>query len=401
MDADLAGLKQAVALEVEKRRDLLGAVIRTLDGFAEIGGEEVRSCRYLCDVLSQAGFSVEEGIVGLPTAFLARGGPGGRGAPCVALLAEYDALPGIGHGCGHDASAAASLGAAIALLSSLETAGHAAQIMVVGTPGEENLSCKIEMVERGVFRGVDAALMVHAFDRWLTALETMALDAREYTFTGRAAHAAAAPEMGVNALDAVILTFQAVNCLRQHIPDGCRVHGVVTHGGDVPNIVPACAQARFYVRAPSRGYLDTLSPRIDRCAEAAALATGCSLEASTFEASVDDISLNRPFLDLFEANLRAVDPPVSFSLDTVPLGSTDVGNLSYAVPTIHPLAGFAPLGTVLHTKEFADEMLTADALQSVCVAATVLAQTALDLVVGPRRLAEVRSAFEAPAGASR
>lgn len=387
----LAGLKGEAADHVRQQREALRRVIRDLDRLSELGGEEVESSRLLCEQLHAAGFAVERGAAGIPTAFVARAGT--NHGPTIAFLLEYDALPTIGHGCGHDASGAASLAAALAVKSCLAQCGQQGRVLAVGTPGEENLSCKIKMVERGVFQGVDAAMMVHAFDRWLTTVDTMALDAREYTFEGAAAHAAGAPEKGINALDAVALTFHGVNCLRQHIPDGCRVHGIVTAGGEAPNIVPAHAQCRFYVRAPRRSYLNTLTPRIDRCAQAGALATGCSLDVRTFEASVDDIVLNRPFLDLFAANLLAADLSVALSSEVVPLGSTDAGNLSHVVPTIHPLGGFAPLGTVLHTREFAEAMLTDDALDAVCTSAIAMAHTAIDLMLAPGALDAVRGAF--------
>ena len=385
--------KSRAAETVASLRPLICDIIEYMYTHAEVGGEEVKSSARLTTVLADAGFAVDHGVGDLPTAFVASG-PRAPGA-CLAFLAELDALPAIGHACGHNASAAASIAAALALAACQREGNVAGTALVVGTPGEENLSCKLQLAERGVFSGVDAAMMVHAFDRWTSNVVAMACDERDFTFSGRAAHAAAAPERGINALDAVMLTFHGVNCLRQHVTEDCRIHGIVTDGGEAPNIVPESAQARYYIRSRSRRYLNDLTSRVERCAEGAALMTGAHLAVSSVEDSLDDIRANRPLLGLYEANLLRTLDRDQLSTDDVLVGSTDVGNLSHVIPTIHPLAAFAPPGTALHTPAFAEATRSAETLDATVTAATALAQTALDLIMLPDAMFEVRSAFAA------
>jgi amidohydrolase len=383
--------KTRAAETVASLRPLANEIIEYLRVHAEIGGEEFESSAYLAAVLGEAGFEVERGVGELPTAFLASG-PRASG-PCLAFLAEYDALPGIGHACGHNASAAVSIVAALGLVACQRDGNVGGTALVVGTPGEENLSCKVRLVERSIFSGVDAAMMVHAFDKWASDVVAMACDKRDFSFSGRASHAAAAPEGGVNALDAVMLTFHGVNCLRQHVVDSCRIHGIVTRGGEAPNIVPDFAQARYYIRSRTRSYLNDLTSRVERCAEGAALMTGARLDVSSVDDSLDDILVNRPFLSLYDANLLRTLDLAQVSADDVLVGSTDVGNLSHVIPTIHPLGAFAPLGTALHTSEFAEATRSGETLDAVIVAATALAQTALDLIIRSDSMSEVRRAF--------
>lgn len=384
-------VKAYVGELVEGLRPLAHDIIEYLHAHAEVGGEEIESSTYLAGLLVDAGFDVERGVAQLPTAFVASTttAPG----PRLAFLAEYDALPGMGHACGHNASAATSIVAALALATCQREGKVGGTTLVIGTPGEENLSCKLPMIKCGVFSGIDAAMMVHAFDRWTSSAITLALDSRHFTFTGRAAHAAGAPEMGINALDAVSLTFHGINCLRQHVVDGCRIHGIVTKGGELPNIVPALAEANFFIRARDRRYLDELTLRIESCAKGAALMTGARLAVSSNTEGTDNIRINRPFLNLYEANLLRMLDPKSYSPEDVLLGSTDAGNVSYVVPTIHPLAAFAPPGTGLHTPALAEAARSDDTLHAVGIAATALAQTAIDLSMRPDTLSEVRHAF--------
>lgn len=379
MDAEF--LKDEVFRRVDAKRDQLGSIVRYLHDNPEIGGEETKSATFLCGTLREAGFGVQQGIAGLPTAFIGTFCAEDEHEPKVAFVVEYDALPSLGHACGHNASAAASVGAALAVAEIMRENGLPGTCMAVGTPGEENLAGKIPMIGAGIFEGVSAAIMVHSYDRWMTNIRAMALDALEFSFKGKPAHGAAAPHEGINALDAVMLTFHGINCLRQHIIEGSRIHGIVTHGGDAPNIVPERAVAAFYVRAQISGYLEELTTRVKDCARGAALATGCELEINTFEPRLDDLRSNEVLLGLFINNLsRWIDANKIIETPEA-LGSTDMGNLSHVVPGIHPLMPIAPEGIHLHTHEFTNATLTVEALDTVILAAAAMACTALDLIL--------------------
>jgi amidohydrolase len=393
VDEVIAREKKRAKAAVESLRPLVRDIIEQLNAYAEVGGEESQSSALLKSLLADAGFAIESGVADLPTAFVATA-PTRAPGPCIAFLAEYDALPGIGHACGHNASAATSIAAAVAVMACQRKGHVGGTATVVGTPGEENLSGKVQMLEHGVFRGIDAALMMHAFDRWASGARILLCDTRQFTFFGRAAHAAAAPESGLNALDGVMLTFQGVNCLRQHMIDGSRIHGIVTDGGEVPNVVPERAQALFYIRAGRRSYLDELTSRVEQCAKGAALMTGTQLEVSSVEDSMEGLLENRPFVDLYEANLARALGSELLAIEEPTLGSTDAGNVSHVVPTIHPLGAFAPRGTDLHTPAFAQATRSSETLDAVVLGATALAQTAIDLLMRPDSMAEVRRAFQ-------
>lgn len=380
-DTDLEAIKHSATTCVADSRELLRSIITTLHARPELGGQEWASSQLLIETAADAGFAVERPVGGLETAFKCTHSAGGISRPSIAFIAEYDALPGLGHGCGHNASAAASLGAAISVAMCQRLHDLSGTVLLIGTPGEENLSAKIQMIDRGVFAGVHAALMVHAYDRWAPDAASLALVTREFTFTGHAAHAAATPESGINALNATMLTFHGIDCLRQHITEGCRIHGIVTDGGEAPNIVPEVSSSRFFVRSPSRRDLRQLARRVEACAEGAARMTGCTVDIASFAPAQDELVANAPLLDLFREALCRQIPRDEIQQTPVLLGSSDVGNLSHTVPTIHPMGAFAPLGVPLHTHEFAAAMRSDAALDAVCVAATALAHTALDLLV--------------------
>jgi amidohydrolase len=361
-------------------RDQLKYIIDTLFTHPEVGGKELSSSKLLVEMLGRSGFETKQPIANLPTAFKASYSAGSKQTPVVAFLTEYDALPNLGHACGHNTSCAASIGAALSLSSCVKTEGLNGMIIVMGTPGEENLAYKVDLLKAGEFQGIDAALMVHADDRWLLEPRVMALDAFEFLFTGKAAHAAASPEKGINALDAVHLTFNAISFLRQHLRDGTRVHGIVTQGGDAPNIIPEIASATVYVRSEDSLYLNDISRRVVDCARGAALATGCELKVDSVENHQDSLISSPVLIDLFKHNLsRFVDSSeIKMREDTI-WASTDAGNVSYVVPTIQPLMAIATHGTPLHTKEFAIATISPEALDAVIWSAYAMACTALEL----------------------
>lgn len=350
--------------------------------------EHATSERYRA-YLEAAGFRVETGIAGLPTAFLAR--LGRDDAPlCAALLAEMDALPGIGHACGHNLSGPASLLAAQALA---DTAPEGVRLLVVGCPAEETGVGKRALVEAGVFAEADVAMMAHASD--MRRAHRLFLGNRkfEFVFHGRAAHAAAYPERGVNALDAVIALFVSIGLLRQQLPKSVRVHGIVSDGGRAPNIIPERAAALFWVRALEDELLDDACARVMRCAEGAAAATGTRLEVLRTAGESPPMLPNLPLADAYRRQLDLLGLGESPHAPGESIGSSDITHVSRVVPTIHP--NF-PIGTdlQLHTREFAAATTRPSGEEGMLEAARALALTVLELARSPALRAAV--AAEAP-----
>ena len=316
----------------------------------ELGYAEKFASNLLIKTLESQGFKVERGAAGLETAFLARKGkPGGR---VVGFCAEYDALPELGHACGHNVIAASALAAGIGLGAALEK-DLPGEVVVIGTPAEESDGAKSLMVERGVFKDVDVVLMIHPFNGNYVHTESLALDAIKMSFSGKPAHAAMAPWEGINALDALVLTFTNINALRQQVRPDARMHGIIAKGGDAPGIIPDDTEGRFYVRARDRAYLNELHQRVKICAQAAAMATGTQVEFERFENSMDEMVNNAPLArragDYSEALGAA---PFKVAPDS--FGSIDMGNVSRVVPGIHMLidiSGGKYAG--VHTREFA------------------------------------------------
>jgi amidohydrolase len=385
-------LKDAACDAVELRRAELLALSHGIHARPELAFEEHEAARLLVAALRAAGLEVQPGAYGLPTAFAAEFGP--AGAPCVALLAEYDALPGIGHACGHNLIATAGVGAGLALAglgSSLP-----GRVRVLGTPAEEHGCGKELMARRGAFEGVDAVLMIHPAGVNLVTMPCIAMAELEVVFRGEAAHAAAMPERGVNALDAMMLAYQGVAALRQHIRPTERIHGIVTEGGQAPNVVPERSAGRFYVRAADFHDLAPLKARVEACFRAGALATGASVEIAWGEADYRDIHLNDPLARAFRRNAESLGREF-FPMEKLPSGiqgSTDLGNVSYRVPSIHPMLAAAPLHVTIHNPEFAkwagSELGDGAALDG----AKALAMTALDFFCDAELRQRAREAFE-------
>jgi amidohydrolase len=380
-----------VTAEVAAQRDELEAIALDLHTHPETAFAEHRSAARLIEVLRAAGFEVTTPVADLDTAFVARH-RFGAGGPRIALIAEYDALPGIGHACGHNLIAAASIGAARALIRSLR-ATHG-ELLVLGTPAEEGGGGKILMLRAGVFAGVDAAMMFHPGARTMTTRGSLAATRLTLRFHGRAAHAAAAPHLGVNALDACIQTFNAVNALRQHVRDETRIHGIISHGGEAPNIVPAFAEAKFSVRHREHGYVEVLRDRVIEAARGAAAAVGATVEVEEGLAYAER-KVNRTLADRFRRYLEAQGEVVLEPLPIGGVGSSDFGNLSQALPAIHPYVAMVPEGTSAHTPEFAAAAASPAGLRALHLAATALAATAADLFTEPDLLEAVRAEFRA------
>jgi amidohydrolase len=294
------------------------------------------------------------------------------------VVCEYDALPGIGHACGHNVIAAAGLGAGLAAAALASDLGG--RVLVVGSPAEEGGGGKVRLIDGGTFAGVDAALMVHPADADLTAMDVVALHQGHVTYQGEAAHAAAAPHRGRNALDAAVLGYVNVAALRQHIEPGERVHGIITEGGDRPNIVPALARAEWIVRSPTVAGLDVLRERFLACLQAGADAAGCEMEVTWIEPVYADMIDSQAIVERYEANARALGRIVrSPSPSARVVGSTDMGNVSYEVPSIHPMIQVAPPGVPIHTPAFAGFAGGPEGDRAVVDGAKALAFTMADL----------------------
>lgn len=356
--------------------DTLVGLSHTIWEHPELGYEEHHAHRVLTDALERAGLEVERGAFGMPTAFVSEIGAGS--GPTVVICCEYDALPGIGHACGHNVIAAAGLGAGIAMARLADELGG--RVRILGTPAEEGGGGKVHLIERGAFAGADAAMMVHPADQDLDAFWAIAIHELACEYHGRAAHAAAAPHLGVNALDAAVLGYLAVATLRQHIEPHERIHGIFTHGGDKPNVVPAHAAMSWYVRSATAESLEALKPRVVAALEAGASATGATFHHEWPNPAYDDLLPDERLTRLYAANVAPLGRTVGRRSDRPEfLGSTDMGNVSHLIPTIHPMIAVAPRGVAIHTPEFADHARSSRGDQAVIDGAIGLAATAIDV----------------------
>jgi amidohydrolase len=373
--APLTDVKARLAAEVDKRRDLLLDVSHQVHAHPELNYEEHFAHELLTQVIEGEGLPVERAAGGIPTAFRAAAGTTGA---TVAVMCEYDALPGLGHACGHNVIAAAGLGAGLAaavLADELQ-----GRVVIVGSPAEEGGGGKIKLLEAGMLDGLDAALMIHPADADLASMDTIAVQEVDVAYAGQAAHAAAFPEKGRNALDAAVLGYVAVAALRQHIGAGERIHGIITDGGDKPNIVPATAASRWMVRSPTVAGLALLKERFVICLRGGADAAGCSMELGWHDVTYADMVDSRAIGQRYAANAAALGRTVREpGPGTRVVGSTDMGNVSYATPSIHPMIGVAPPGVSIHTPDFARYAAGPEGDAAVIDGAKALAFTIADL----------------------
>ncbi|MBT0770147.1 M20 family metallopeptidase [Kineosporia sp. J2-2] len=372
----MSDLREAAARTVSGDAERLIALSEQLHAHPETAWEEHQSSRWVAETLSEAGFSVVPEFLGLETAFLATYG---SGPFRLGLCAEYDALPGLGHACGHNLISAITVGAARALAPLADAAGLTVE--VYGTPAEEGGGGKIELLERGAFQGLDLAMMAHPAPVDVAEAEPFAVSHSHVSYRGKAAHAAAYPEQGVNAADAFTLAQVAIGLLRQQLPPSVRVHGVMTNGGEAPNAIPAHTEGRWYVRASSLAELSATEEKVRRCFEAGALATGATLDITPESKPYDGFRTYQPALDAYRRNARSLgrvfdDASPARSMNRA---STDMGNVSQVVPAIHPYIGIGSLPALNHQPEFAAHCVGADAEKALLDAATALAWTALDL----------------------
>jgi len=383
--------KDMIGHAVDRLADDLERLSHRIHQHPELGYQEVKAAGWLAEFLEAQGLEVARGVAGVDTAFL--GTIDNGEGPTIAIMCEYDALPGIGHACGHNviATAGAGAGAALAAVRDLLPKGR---ILVVGTPAEEGGGGKVRLIRGGVFRGVDAAMMVHGWDRWIGHQDLLGIVRVGFEFSGKAAHASASPWEGVNALDAVIQTFNAVSMLRQQVRPQARIHGIITHGGAAANIIPEFAAAMFYVRAPRLDDMWVLHKRVIACAEGAARATGTTLKTVEHDNAYEPMKRVQALLDVYRANLLALGP-VESPAPSDRLGSSDVGNVSQVLPTIQPLVKIAPEGTPVHSRAFEAAAASPLAREGMVTAAKAMAMTALDLLTDPELLPKIRREFEA------
>ena len=393
MPADIHQLKSRVVAEVETLRKELVDLSLRIHAHPETAFQEQQASAWLAEYLERHGFRVQRGICDLPTAFRAERG---EGAPRVALLAEYDALPGIGHGCGHNIIAAASVGAGVA--AGAVTRKTDGSVVVIGTPAEEVYGGKVLMARRGAFEGLDAAMLCHPGSRDGAYARALACAELEVEYFGTEAHAAARPEAGVNALDALIIAFNGIAALRQHIRSSARVHGIITDGGQAPNIVPGHAAGSFLVRAEDEAYLEELKGRVVACFQAGAQASGARLEYRWGEAQYAAMRTNGPLAEAYRENLGAVGREVTEDTSRRSMGSTDMGNVGALVPAIHPTIAIAPRTVGAHSPEFERCAASEDGHRGLIDSAKALALTAVDVLADADLRRQMREAFEAEKG---
>ncbi|MBP2242031.1 amidohydrolase [Cytobacillus eiseniae] len=385
-------LKEAIIENVESKRALYLSTSHQIHANPEIGNEEYFASGLLIQLLEEEGFTVEKAVAGHETAFLARKKSFLEG-PTIAFLAEYDALPGIGHACGHNIIGTTSVGAAIALSKTLDEIGG--EVVVLGTPAEEggpNGSAKGSFVKHDLLEGIDAALMIHPSNQTRLTSTSLAVDPLDFEYIGKPAHAAAAPHEGINALDAVIQLFNGINALRQQLKDDVRIHGIITHGGDAPNIIPEYAKARFFIRAATRTHLNEVTEKVKAIAEGAALSTGAKLNIIAFQNEVDNLLLNRTFDEAFQHVIEELGEIVVLD-DKDGIGSTDAGNISQVVPTIHPYIKIGADDLVGHTVPFREAAASKKGDEALLTGAKALALTGLRLIIEQDLLASIKKEF--------
>ncbi len=383
-------LKDAIAKALDRLGDELEQLSHRIHDNPELGYHEVKAAGWLTEFLEQQGFKVERGVAGVETAFRATLETGE--GPTIAILCEYDALPQIGHACGHNVIATAGVGAG-AGLAAVRDRLPKGRVQVIDTPAEEGGGGKVKLIAGGVFADVDAAMMVHGFDRWIGHSDLLGIVRVGFEFTGKAAHASADPWQGVNALDAAIQTYNNVAMLRQQVRPEARVHGIITHGGAAPNIIPEFAAATFYVRALNLDYMWELQKRVIRCAEGAAKAAGCELRVVEHRDTMyEPMKRNATLLDAFRANLTTFGVTESPEA-TDRLGSSDIGNVSRVIPAIQPMVKIAPDGTPIHSRAFEAAARSPLAREGMLVSAKTMAMTVCDLLADPSLVTRAQAEF--------
>lgn len=392
-------LYDAIVRRIDDLGDDLLEVSHAIHGRPELAFEEVFACQTLTDAARRNGLEPESGVFTLDTAFEAAFNTGVDG-PTVAILAEYDALPGIGHSCGHNLIATAALGAALGLRGVAEQLPG--RVRLIGTPAEERGGGKEIMARAGAFEGVDAAMMIHPAGVNLSSMPCICVAEVDVIYHGKSAHASAMPHRGINALDGLLLAYQAISNLRQHIRATERIHGIIVEGGAAPNIVPDRTRGQFYVRAANENELAKLKPRVQACFEAGATGSGCEVEVIWANVDYLDLNTNWPLADRFAAHAEALGREFVPYEDAVKFGagSTDMGNVSHRVPSIHPMLAVAPPNVVIHNPEFAKWARSEKGDAAALDGAKALAITAADFLLSPALQVQAQHAFDVSKGLS-
>ena len=380
--------KSTICSYIDDISDELIAVSHAIHENPELGYEEHFAHEQLTKVLIDKGLDVHKSAYEIDTAFEATAGKTG---PVVALLCEYDALPGIGHACGHNIIAAAGIGAGLAASTLAETFNG--QLRILGTPAEEGGGGKVRMLNRGAFESVEAVLMIHPADADLPNISSLAVQQLKATYTGKAAHAAAAPEKGINALDGAVLGYMGVAALRQHIAPDERLHGIFTNGGQKANIVPETAESTWYARSSTMDRLEVLKTRLVETLNGGAKSAGCEIQIEWINEPYAEVLDNTPILDAYMKNSELIGRVVKAPIGDGVVGSTDLGNVSHVVPSIHPMVKVAPEGTAIHTIDFEKWAKSEEADKGLLDSAKAMAMTVIDCWHDPSLLKQAKEFF--------
>jgi len=385
---NLVEAKSTICSYIDDISDELIAVSHAIHENPELGYEEHFAHEQLTKVLIDKGLDVHKSAYEIDTAFEATAGKTG---PVVALLCEYDALPGIGHACGHNIIAAAGIGAGLAASTLAETFNG--QLRILGTPAEEGGGGKVRMLNRGAFESVEAVLMIHPADADLPNISSLAVQQLKATYTGKAAHAAAAPEKGINALDGAVLGYMGVAALRQHIAPDERLHGIFTNGGQKANIVPETAESTWYARSSTMDRLEVLKTRLVETLNGGAKSAGCEIQIEWINEPYAEVLDNTPILDAYMKNSESIGRVIKAPIGDGVVGSTDLGNVSHVVPSIHPMVKVAPEGTAIHTIDFEKWAKSEEADKGLLDSAKAMAMTVIDCWHDPSLLKQAKEFF--------
>ncbi|MGE6256517.1 M20 family metallopeptidase [Heyndrickxia sporothermodurans] len=394
MATQTINLRDLIDKSIEDSKELYIETSHKIHENPEIGNQEYFASKTLIEILEKAGFEVTRNVAGHETGFVAKKASSKAG-PRIAYLAEYDALPGLGHACGHNIIGTTSVAAGIALAEVIDEAGG--EVVVFGTPAEEggpNGSAKGSFVKHGILEDIDIALIIHPAGKTGLTTPFLAVDPLDFHFYGKPAHASGSPEEGINALDAVIQLFNGINALRQQLPTDVRIHGIITHGGDAPNIIPEYASARFFIRASTWKRAEEVSAKVRNTAEGAALATGSKVKIERFQNEVHDFVINASLDEIIGKELELLGEKVNTEKGKG-VGSSDAGNISHVVPTAHPTIKIGPDDLIGHTNEFRECAGSPLGDKALITGAKALAFTGYRILTEPELLAKVRADFEA------
>lgn len=382
-------MQEAIRNSVLEQKESVMKLVRRMYENPEIGNEEFESMAMLVEKLKEEGFETESGYI-VPTGFIGRYDSGKEG-PTIAYLCEYDALPEVGHGCGHNLIAGIGVSAGIALKSVIDEIGG--KVWVVGTPAEENFGGKVTMSEAGVFDEADVAMMIHPSTRNRLGGRTNALNPLKFEFFGKNAHGCH-PQEGKSALDAAVLTYININLMRQFVLPSTYIHGIIRDGGQAANVIPAYASLEYYFRGTTMAYVNELSEKAKKCAEAAALATGCTWKCSVYECPYDDVVINYTLCDLLKEKYEALGLTDIEEVDEDPRGSSDIGAVSYRCPALHGYIKIANDDVAGHSKEMACATISSEGEAGLINSAIALAEIGYDLITKPELLAKVKQEFK-------